>query len=186
MRTNGKVAVPVDLPTILKKAEQYDRLSELESDISWFIHGCKITHLSKKDVLAACEELRKFLCDEISSMKECVTCYENLYRYSNGFEIPCEANHEVVLAKTAEYAFWPAKLMQQFEDDSASVRYFGDHSMDKVASDHWKVYSSDSENDDDNNELLLIAKKVRIESIIHSSMVLILNIYFCILGSTAL
>lgn len=94
-----------------------------------------------KAVIEACNDLETFIKREITSAKECNKCYELSFKNDKGITIPCSKKHELVWAKSDEFCYFPAKLIHRYDDDSVSVRYFGDYTADRLNADCVRPYS---------------------------------------------
>lgn len=140
MKTNGKIINPITMAKILKKAEEYN-FFDFWSDVSWLVHNCHVRYPTDDTIIDASNDFKKFVDEEISSSKECTECFEIIFRNSNGFSIPCKNKHELVWAKSPKFCYFPAKLMRRFDDESISVRYFGDQCSDRIEAGNFRAYS---------------------------------------------
>lgn len=139
------------MATIIRKASEYQNFSDFRSDISFFVHNCSIMNGFNATVMSAANTLKTYVDEDIDSITACSECYSNEYHDSKGaFNTLCSKMHSVVWAKSEDFDYWPAKLMNMC-DGMAKVRYFGDHTADSIPVEHccdFKSYTQESEPSD--------------------------------------
>lgn len=128
------------LAQIKEKSSNYKSFSEFRIDMSWFAHNCQIVHSPN----SAAAKLLTYVDEEIISVKNCIECYENSYKFpETSFTMPCNKPHLLVWAKAPGYIFWPAKAMS-VKDGKIHVRFFSDHTTCDVEPSVCYLFSIDS------------------------------------------
>lgn len=126
---NPKLVNPIDFQAISKMAKDYD-FDKLLSDLSWFVHNSKVAHPRKADLHKAASQLLEFVKNDISIIKSCIGCFNNICNKENGIIENCGKKHPLVWAKTGDNNYWPAKQLDVKEDSTVVVWYFGDQEVD--------------------------------------------------------
>lgn len=177
-RTNGKIVNPIDLIQIQKKAEKYSNFFELRMDILWFIHNCAICHATKREISKAARQLDKYIDEEILSIEQCAQCYENAFLHpQESFVMKCDQKHPIVWAKSENFDYWPAKQMSKDEDGSIHVRYFGEHTVDRISIGNYYDFAlgPSQKSQTHQTELYLMALEVRVMFIIVKFKLIVYN-----------
>lgn len=134
-------AKPIDMKAIVKKS--YDSFKELCEDFSWFTHNC-LTKYSNQKILKAAVQLPKTVDDEIYNLLLCEQCYANAYHHPDrSFTMLCNPPHALLWVDCHQFGYWPAKLMRVENDDSVTVRFFGDWTNATVKHELCLMYSEE-------------------------------------------
>ncbi|KAH8375392.1 hypothetical protein KR200_003324 [Drosophila serrata] len=121
------------------EAEKYKYLMEFHADLLDFQHNTAVFFGHQAEEYEPTKRLIRDVSHYIQEIRKCVDCF----RYSNEsnlskmwFAKPCTQRHELVLAKTAGYPHWPAKVISVYSGNPNryDVRFFGgDHSRALLA-----------------------------------------------------
>ncbi|XP_017027831.1 zinc finger MYND domain-containing protein 11 [Drosophila kikkawai] len=121
------------------EAEKYTYLMEFHADLLDLQHNMAVFFGHQAEEYEPTKRLIRDVSHYIQEIRKCVDCF----RYSNEenlskmwFAKPCTQRHELVLAKTAGYPHWPAKVISVYSGNpnKYDVRFFGgDHSRALLA-----------------------------------------------------
>lgn len=149
----------------------YENVSELETDMKWFVHNCRTMFPRVEAVQKAAKELLRCSNEEIECIQVCADCYINAFQHpETSFALPCETPHTLIWAKAEGFIYWPAKAMAVDEENLVKVRFFGDHTVSVVPALNCYLYSKDHPEDSSDcgyEELYDLAVKVHVLIIIN-------------------
>lgn len=107
------------------------------------IQNIKVAYASNPILTNPAEVLLDFIRGEITSLKQCIECYDMAVKSNAAFVMACKFFHPIVWAKPEGYCHWPAKVVEMCNNDSIFVRYFGDHMSEAVAISNCFLFSKE-------------------------------------------